>query len=142
MFHRNLVATLRLKPLKSIGECRWNYIGPGGREVRILAEFVVAQVDKSAGILFHHQLVTTFLIPRPRDLHLCKSLGVGRQFLGLEIQVRILGDQPLHWKLNWMSGGLRSRGLQVRVLRGAPDGRLAQLVEVPDLESGCSRFDS
>ena len=35
--------------------------------------------------MFRKTLVVIFLIPR---------LMVGRQFLGLEIQVRILGDQP------------------------------------------------
>ena len=50
------------------------------------------------------------------------SLMVELRVLDSLIQVRVLGDQPrLHWKLNWMSGGLRSRGLQVRVLRGAPN---------------------
>ena len=36
--------------------------------------------------MFRKTLVVIFLIPR---------LMVGRQFLGLEIQVRALGDQPI-----------------------------------------------
>lgn len=77
---------------------------------------------ESHQVYSHYQLIDQICVQVnvTDSLWASSSVGSSRGLLIPRSQVQILSSPQIRLKLNWMSGGLRNRRLQVRLLSGVP----------------------